>query len=151
MTAATILRSKMPPAGRVTRRIRPSQPGAIEPLAHFLAGLEERHALLVDGDMGAGARIAAGARRALLHREGAEAAQFDPIAARHGGDDLAEDGVDDVLDVALIKMRVLRGNALNEFGLDHGPPANAAPETQDDGPKQKRRRSVRAGRVPKGQ
>src|SRR5579862_7543582 len=54
---------------------------AIEPLAHFLAGLEERHALLIDGYMGAGARIAAGARRTLLHRERAEAAQLDAVAA----------------------------------------------------------------------
>src|ERR1700689_5544586 len=73
--------------------------------------------------MRAGARIAPRPGRPLLHREGAEAAQLDPIAARHGGDDLAEDGVDDVLDVTLIEMRILGGNALNEFGLDHGSPA----------------------------
>ena len=35
-----------------------------------------------DRDMVAGARIAAGAGRALLDREGAEAAQFHPVAAR---------------------------------------------------------------------
>ena len=44
---------------------------------------------------------------------------IDWIAARHGGDDLAQNGVDDVLDVALIKVRVLLGNALHELGLDH--------------------------------
>src|SRR5262249_35354594 len=32
--------------------------GAVEPLAHLLAGLEERHCLLLDCDVGAGARIA---------------------------------------------------------------------------------------------
>src|SRR5215472_13797643 len=72
---------------------------AIEPLAHFLAGLEERHVFLIDLHVGAGARITAGARRALLHRERAEPAQFDAVAARHGGDDLAQDGIDDILDV----------------------------------------------------
>ena len=80
----------------------------VEPLAHFLAGLEERHRFLVDRHVRAGARIAPGAGRPVLDREGAEAAQLDPVAARHRGDDLIEDGVDDVLDVALIEMRVLR-------------------------------------------
>src|SRR6185312_699673 len=94
----------------------------IEPLAHLLAGLEERHTFLIDRHMGAGARIASGARRALLDREGAEAAQLDAIAARHGGDDLAQDGVDDLLDVALIEMGVLRRDTLHKFGLDHCEP-----------------------------
>src|SRR5262249_35322317 len=94
----------------------------IEPLAHFLAGLEERHAFLVDRHMRAGARIAPGACRALLHRKGAEPAQLDAIAARHSGDDLAEDGVDDLLDVALVEMGILRRNTLHKFGLDHCEP-----------------------------
>src|SRR2546423_9334505 len=69
--------------------------------------------------MRAGARIAAGARRAVLDREGAEAAQFDAIAARERGGDLAEHGVHDILDVALIEVRVLPGDTLNELGFDH--------------------------------
>src|SRR5437762_1098290 len=40
----------------------------VQPLAHFLAGLEERHGLLRDRDMGAGARVASGAGRPVLHR-----------------------------------------------------------------------------------
>src|ERR1700728_3321529 len=84
--------------------------GAIEPLAHFLAGLEERHALLIDRDVGAGARIAPGAGRTPLHREGAEATQLDTVAVRHRRDYFAENRVDDVLDVALIEMRILIGN-----------------------------------------
>src|SRR5882757_9165979 len=92
---------------------------AVEPLAHFLAGLEERHGFLVDRDVGAGARVAPGPRRAVLDGEGAEAAQLDAVTARHRGDDLAENGVDDVLDVALVKMRVLRRDALHELGFDH--------------------------------
>src|SRR5262249_40182615 len=35
------------------------------------------------------------------------------------GNDLAEDRVHDVLDVALVEMRVLRGYALNKLRLDH--------------------------------
>src|SRR5829696_5268255 len=61
---------------------------AVQPFAHFLAGLEERDALLVDRHMRAGARIAAGAGGAMLDRERAETAQFDPVAARQGGHDL---------------------------------------------------------------
>src|SRR5712691_10791351 len=100
-------------------RIMVSGDGAIEPLAHFLAGLEERHRFLLHRDMGAGARIAAGAGRTVLDGESAEAAQLDAVAAGHGRDDLAEDGVDDVLHVSLIEMRVLRRDALHELGFDH--------------------------------
>ena len=46
------------------------------------------------------------------------------VAARHRRDDLAENGVHDLLDVALIKVRVLHGNALYQFRLDHGLPAS---------------------------
>src|SRR5262245_57763522 len=80
---------------------------AVQTLAHFLAGLEERHRFLLNGDMGTGARIAPHARRAILDREGAEAPQLDPVAARHCGHDLTEYSVDDVLHVTLIKVRVL--------------------------------------------
>ena len=69
--------------------------------------------------MRAGARIAAGPRGAVLDRERAETAQLDPVATRQGGDDLVEDRVDDVLDVPLIEVRVVLGDTLNEFGLDH--------------------------------
>ena len=69
--------------------------------------------------MSAGARIAAGAGRAVLDRKSTKAAQLDTIPARHGGDDLAEDRVDDILHVALIEMRVRGGDALHELGLDH--------------------------------
>src|SRR5581483_3602575 len=48
-----------------------------------------------------------------------EAAQLDAIAARHGSDDLVEDGVDDVLHIALIEMRIGRGDPLNQLELDH--------------------------------
>src|SRR5262249_15786424 len=41
---------------------------AVQPLAHFLAGLEERNALLIDRNMGAGTRVAPGTRWTMLHR-----------------------------------------------------------------------------------
>src|SRR6266404_7177776 len=64
---------------------------AVQALAHFLARLEERDALLVDRHMRAGARIATCARGAMLDRESAETAQLDTVAARQCRDDLIED------------------------------------------------------------
>lgn len=91
----------------------------IEPLAHFLAGLEKRHALLVDRDVFSRARIAARARRTMFDRERPKTTQFDPIAPRKRGDNLVENRVHDVLHIPLIEVRVVLGDALNEFGFDH--------------------------------
>jgi hypothetical protein len=65
--------------------------------------------------MGAGARVPACTGRPVFYRKGAEAAEFDSVALCHCASDLAEDRVDDVLNVALIKMGILGRNALNEF------------------------------------
>ena len=92
---------------------------AIQPLTHFLAGLEERNALLVDRNMGAGAWIATSARGAVLHRESAEAAQLDAVSARECRNDLLENRIHNVLDIPLVKMRVVLGDTLNKFGFDH--------------------------------
>lgn len=92
---------------------------AIQPFAHFLAGLEERNALLIDGHMGAGAWIAPGACGAMLDREGTEAAQLDAITAREGRYDLFENRIHNVLDIPLVQMRVVLGDTLNKFGFDH--------------------------------
>src|ERR1700735_1813704 len=72
---------------------------AIETLAHFFAGLEERRQFLGHRNLVAGARIAPGAGLSLFGRERAEAAQLDALSARQSVCDLAEDGVDNVLDV----------------------------------------------------
>jgi hypothetical protein len=100
-------------------RIMASRARAVEPLAHFLAGLEERHGLLLHRHVLTGTGSAAGPGRPVLDGERAEATQFDAIPARNSRDDLTEDSVDDILDVALLKMRVLRRDARHEFGFDH--------------------------------
>jgi hypothetical protein len=69
--------------------------------------------------MRAGARIAAGTGRAMLHRERAETAQLDTVAARQRCHDLIEDRVHDILDIPLIEVRVVLGDTLNKFGFDH--------------------------------
>src|SRR5258706_16467172 len=98
-----------------TRRPRSRRGRPVEAFAHFLAGLEERHAFSVDGDMLPGPRIAAGPRRAVLDGKSPESPQFHPVTPGERGHDLAEDRIDDVLDIALVEMRVLRGYALNEL------------------------------------
>src|SRR3954470_20344590 len=63
---------------------------AVQTLAHFLARLEKRDALLIDRHMRAGARIAAGASGTMLHRKRTESAELDPVAPRQRRDDLIE-------------------------------------------------------------
>ena len=45
----------------------------------------------------------------MLDRERPETAQLHPVPPGQRGNDFAQDGVDDVLDVALIEVGVLRG------------------------------------------
>ena len=92
---------------------------AVKSLAHFLARFEERDTLLVNGNVGASARIAPGTRRAMLHREGAKTPEFDAFAACKRRHDLLKDRVYDVLDIPLVQVRVVLGNTLNKFGFDH--------------------------------
>jgi hypothetical protein len=78
-----------------------------------------RQAFLVDVNLLAGARVAPDAGVSAFDREGAETAQLHAVAARHRLGDLIEDGVDDVLDVALVEMRISLGDPLHELRLDH--------------------------------
>ena len=86
---------------------------------HLLAGLEERDVPLLYRNLRAGARIAPGAGRAVLGRKHPEPAQFDPISPRQRGSDRIQDSVDDVFDVTLVEMWILRGDEPDQFGFDH--------------------------------
>src|SRR5215207_7618240 len=88
---------------------------------YLLAGLEERDVLLPHRNLRAGARISPSAGRAVLGRKDPEPAQFDPISPRQRGSDRIQDSVDDVFDVTLVEMWILRGDALDQFGFDHSP------------------------------
>jgi hypothetical protein len=92
----------------------------------FLAGLEEGHELVLDKHRIAGARIAPLPRRPVLDREGAEAAQLDPVATGQRSRDLIENDVDDALDVALEEVWVGCGHPLNQLRLDHERPTSPA-------------------------
>jgi hypothetical protein len=107
------------PARAMTAKILKRVGGAIETLAHFLTSLKERRQFLGDRNLVAGARIAASAGLPLFGRERAKAAQLDALAARERICDLAENCVNDILNVALIKMRIAGRHALDEFRLDH--------------------------------
>ncbi len=63
----------------------------------------------------------------MLHRERAEAAQLDPVAARQRAGDLVEHDIDDALDVAMEEMRIGGGHLLNQLRLDHVFPTGRAP------------------------
>ena len=77
---------------------------------------------LVHIDRFPGLGIAAVPGIALFHRKGPEAAQFDPVAARHGLDDLLENCVYDPLDVTPKQMRVFVSKKLKQFGTGHHSP-----------------------------
>jgi hypothetical protein len=74
---------------------------------------------LFDSHRSAGARVLPGPSRSASYRESAEAPYLDAIATRQRGDDLAENGVDDVLHVTLIEMRVLVDDTPDEPRFDH--------------------------------
>src|SRR3954464_687081 len=91
----------------------------VEPKVHVPARLEGRNDLFGHRDLGAIARVSSRARVPLLDREHAKAAQFNPISPRQCSRDRVQNGVDDGLHVPLVQVRVLLGDPLNQFRLDH--------------------------------
>jgi hypothetical protein len=51
----------------------------------------------------------------MFHRKCAKAPQLNAISACQRIDNLVENRIDDVLDIALIEVRIVLGDALNEF------------------------------------
>jgi hypothetical protein len=86
---------------------------------HFPSGLEKRYALVTDRHVRSSPRVSSFVRWPVFHRKRAETTQLGPVAAGERCSDLAENSVDEFLDVTLVELRVLRDNALNEFRLDH--------------------------------
>ena len=91
----------------------------VEPLAHFLAGLEIGHALRRYVDRIAGARIAPKAGFTQPGRERPKASQLDPAALGQTSSDFIEEDIDDLLDLFRPKFGVVGGKRLPEFGSDH--------------------------------
>ena len=87
----------------------------VEPVAQFFTRFEKWHKLFRHRNRCPGARVAALARRAVLHRESAKASEFHSVAAREGIDNFVKDDVDDAFDVAVIKMRIRGRNFLHKL------------------------------------
>jgi len=93
---------------------------AVEAFAKAFAGFEEGQTLGIHFHRFARAGVAACAGFAGFYRESAEAAKFDPVAARQCRRDFIEDGVDDFFDVAQEQMGVAFRQFLDELGFGHG-------------------------------
>src|SRR5690606_37802669 len=91
----------------------------VQPLAQFLAALEEGHVLGAHFDGLAGARVTARTGVARAHGQGPEAAQLDPTARFQGLDHPLQDHAHHPLDVALGEVRILFGETGDQLGLDH--------------------------------
>jgi hypothetical protein len=63
----------------------------------------------------AGSGIAGRSRWANFDQKSSEAAQLNAIASCHRADDLTENGIEDVFNVALVKVRVLASDAPDEL------------------------------------
>src|SRR5258708_5507720 len=98
--------------------------GEIEPLAQFLAALEEGHVLGADVNRFAGARVASGAGVARTHRKRPEAAQLHPAAGFQRLDHPLQNHPDHALYVALRQVRILFGEFGDQFRFDHAAPSN---------------------------
>ena len=87
----------------------------VQPLAHFLAGLEIGDSLRRDVYRLAGPWVASLAGIAAARREGAEATQFDAAAILELRDDGVEDGADHALDFLEREVRMVLAQLLDEF------------------------------------
>src|SRR5262245_545101 len=98
---------------------------------HLLARPEDREVPPLYRNLRAGARVAPGAGRAFLDRKDPEPPQFDPISPRQRGSNRVQNIVDDVFDITLVEMRILRDHALDQFGFDQLPRSRARLEDND--------------------
>ena len=95
---------------------------AIQPFAQFLAGAEERRALFAHRNRLAGARIAAHARRPHLDQKAPKPRNSTrwPSCQRLG--DIVQHGRHDPFHIAVVEMRIARGQPRNQFRFDHPSP-----------------------------
>lgn len=92
---------------------------SIEADAHFLAGLEVRHALWRDGDGCSGARIAARAGIACARGECAKAAQLNPAPFREARGNGIEHDIHDAVNFRAVQIRVQLCKLLYELRTNH--------------------------------
>src|SRR5262249_42141363 len=93
---------------------------AVDAQPQALPDLEERDALRMHRDEGAGLRVAPLARLAMLHHEAAESPDLDALAAHEGLGEALEHLVDDDLGVATREARKELHHLVDEIALRHG-------------------------------
>jgi hypothetical protein len=79
----------------------------VKPRLHVLSGSKERNGLSADRNQGTSSRISAGPAFPKLYKKNSKSPQFDPVTTGHCRSDLCKDGVDDLLSILPIEMRVL--------------------------------------------
>jgi hypothetical protein len=89
----------------------------VEQQFHFPATSEERDGLPFNRNQSPCARISSGSACAKLRKEHSKSPQLDPITVCHCGGNLCKNGVNDLLGVLPIQMRVLGPYPVNEFNL----------------------------------
>jgi len=103
----------------------------VEQQFHFPATSEERDGLPFNRNQSPGARISSGSACAKLRKKHSKPPQLDPITACHCGGNLCKNGVDDLLGVLPIQMRVLGRYPVNEFGFNHSKAPKSLKGAQD--------------------
>src|SRR5258706_14358018 len=92
---------------------------AIDALAQFLAGLEVWNEFIRNVHGGAGLRIAADTRRAVVQRKTTEAADLDTLPGGKRRGHLLEQFLHGKLDVSIVELRLRARDGNNEFRLSH--------------------------------
>src|SRR6516165_5901423 len=86
----------------------------------FFTGPEKRYCPRRDEHGSACSRIASVACLAPLHGKCPEAPQLYTVSLSESPGDLPKDGIDDLLNISLIEMRIPSPEAQYQLGLDHG-------------------------------
>src|ERR1700712_1648570 len=100
----------------------------VDGLSQGLARLEVGHQLFRDGDLLAGARVAAHARRAPADRETAESADLDAVSARERVGHRIEHGLDRELGVTHRDLRKTLSELSNKIRSSHAVPKGESVE-----------------------
>src|SRR5690242_16604622 len=108
----------MPPVGSAPGLVQPRRLQSVDRVLQALARLELGLGRRLDRHRLAGARVAAGRRLALRHREGAEADETDLVALLERGGDRIEHRFDCLGGIALAQPRRI-GDVADQFLLVH--------------------------------
>jgi hypothetical protein len=98
---------------------------SIEPFVHSLARPKGGHVLFRHQDVVARTGVSPRVRPALLGQENSEPAELHPIETRECVGNFAEYRVNDILDAALIQMRIARREPLHQFRIEQDMPPNS--------------------------